>query len=337
MKIITLLTAIFLLTFPSFSGCGLYDWYFENDLEYFQNTENLKKSIKENTLDKLESVLSKNQDAPINIDDCELDLMSKACDHLYPNIVKFVLTKGFNPNTILKNGDSPLHKVVAGIFPYHTETEISRALEVISALIQHGAEIDSLNSDNNTPLVLASNSNKKVPILKYLLKKGANANAHGRNGTTPLLESAASKNLTGLKLLIDSGANIEGANELGATPLIEMANKGNLFLVEYFLKLGANINAKDTFGATPLIWAAFRNHVAVVKKLLSEGASLNEKTVKAIYFKKERSPFDLMLNYPQQYDIVASGYSALSIAKKYDSVQAAMLLEEAGAKETEDL
>ena len=57
--------------------------------------------------------------------------------------------------------------------------------DVAQLLLQHGADVDSRNNSNSTPLHIAS-LNGKVKVVRVLLKYGANSGAENKDRKTPL-------------------------------------------------------------------------------------------------------------------------------------------------------
>ena len=58
-----------------------------------------------------------------------------------------------------------------------------------------------------------------------------------------------------VKYLIEKGANIEAKDEYQKTPLHMASNYGKTDVVKYLVSKGANKNAKDKYGNTPYYWA----------------------------------------------------------------------------------
>lgn len=67
-------------------------------------------------------------------------------------------------------------------------------LEITKYLIEHGANIEAIDNEGKTPLILSS-FNGKMEVTKYLVEKGANLEAKKNNGWTPLISSSFNGNL----------------------------------------------------------------------------------------------------------------------------------------------
>lgn len=111
---------------------------------------------------------------------------------------------------------------------------------------------------------LASTTQQKVQIVKYLLKAKADPNARDSQGNTPLF-LARSEEMT--KTLVAAGAQVNAKNKKGQTPLhasmsmvhvdsavANMTGSHEFYMarINALINLGADVNAKDNEGLTPL-------------------------------------------------------------------------------------
>lgn len=106
-------------------------------------------------------------------------------------MVKLLVTHGADVNLAVRFG-SPLCFAAE-----------SGNLDVVKTLVAAGADVN-YNGYGGTPLDHAA----KITILKFLLRKGANVNAHGKYGATILFGAAYHNNIETVKLLLDNGAEI---------------------------------------------------------------------------------------------------------------------------------
>ena len=109
----------------------------------------------------------------------------------------------------------------------------------------------------------------ELPLLKNLLKLGAQVNAKDINGygQTPLMLASKLGNLEILYELIDHGANIDDTNIDGYSAMIIAAENGQMKIVEQLIKKGADLNASTKDGNTALILAAQKGQTLLVKGL----------------------------------------------------------------------
>lgn len=90
------------------------------------------------------------------------------------DIIELCLSKGANPNIVMKSSQTPV--MVAAEF---------NSPEIVKALINAGADVNASDSDGKTALIIASESNSKEAV-KVLLEEGADINHADNNGETAL-------------------------------------------------------------------------------------------------------------------------------------------------------
>ena len=183
----------------------------------------------------------------------------------------------------------------------------SGRLETANFLVETGASLDYARTDVGwTPLISAAYGNS-VPLVKFLLEKGANFNAANKNGetalhmtkspeiaklllekganidaadkdsSTPLLNAVKSeRNLDLAKLLVAKGAHVNAANSAGDSPLAEAIGWKTQEMTRILLEAGADAKIKDQLGNPLLCDAALAKDVATVKLLLEHGADPND-------------------------------------------------------------
>ena len=172
-------------------------------------------------------------------------------------------------------------------------------LEVISTLIDYGADVNLGDEDGRTPLHLAPGYSADfageevmdclydadvhardkdgmtplhwaakehwygTKIIERLLEEGADIRAHDSNDRT-LLHWASMSNLPEVvKFFLDKGLDIKALTKHGRTPLHEaMCNwDSRAAVAELLLNKGANIEVRDKFGMTPLHLAAIHTQL----------------------------------------------------------------------------
>ena len=221
---------------------------------------------------------------------------------LYPT-VKHLLEIGISPNRPNDEGHTPIHVLARADFDRETMNE----------LIKHGAKVDVVSKDDETPLHIAIRSNNldavkqllkhgarvnyerchefnplhfavqknNVPMVKELLKHGANVNALDESGDTPLHFAIMSKlvSVEVVTFLLQNGAKSDIDNEIYETPLILAVRYGKMEKLSKIIDHGADVNSvlTDSNGATILHYACQFEHTAIVKKLLTHGANINAK------------------------------------------------------------
>jgi ankyrin repeat protein len=143
------------------------------------------------------------------------------------------------------------------------------SLQFVRALVERGANVNArlekdapkapyaatlLKSEGSTPFLMAADR-ADVPLMRELLKLGADPLLPNADGSTPLMAAAG----------------------LGtANPLEEAGTEAEaLEAVHVLLEFGANVNAVDGNGDTAMHGAAYGNFPAIVELLAGRGADIN--------------------------------------------------------------
>lgn len=98
---------------------------------------------------------------------------------------------------------------------YVAEYNADRAL---IGLVSHGYEIDSLDNNKQSPLMIAI-ENKNVTIAKGLIELGADIEIRDSNERTPLMIACKVGSPELVDILIKNRANIEARSSLGDTAM----------------------------------------------------------------------------------------------------------------------
>ncbi|MCL2144046.1 MAG: ankyrin repeat domain-containing protein [Endomicrobia bacterium] len=171
----------------------------------------------------------------------------------------------------------------------------ARNPEIITILLEAGANIEEANKYGCTPLMLALKKNYANPdIAMALIKNKANANAVFRkkyddeDKMTPLLFAVSENSLNSprvIQALVDAGANADiKREEDGSTPLLLAARyAGNPEIINILVKAGSNIEEKNKYGYTPLMLAVRKNNS---NPQIAVALILNKAGVNAAFDKK---------------------------------------------------
>lgn len=211
--------------------------------------------------------------------------------------VKYLLANGANPNMLDNNGNTALHLAIksnklpilktllesgsdsqtdsASLYPFPLDifTLIKSAKKHKRSGIKVDFEIK--NKDGDTPLIYAV-WKENLPIIKELIKFGADVNGKGIEGITPLLvASSLCKTAEIPQILIDAGANVNEYTDTGMrNPLILASAFGKKDTVKLLLKRGVDINATNKMGETALFFAStLFFHQDLAKDLPEEDAT----------------------------------------------------------------
>lgn len=166
-----------------------------------------------------------------------------------------------------------------------------------------------------TPLWCAAVAGK-LPVVKCLVKKGANVNSVSDTGSTPVRSACFMTHLDIVQLLVSSGADILKANYNGGTCLINSVQ--SVPLCEYLLKHGADVNAQDIQLKTALHYAIQEHRFETTKLLLQYGADPHIKSrygddaLQTACIKVATQIFDFLIeNYSFSPERVAEAYEVL--------------------------
>ncbi|XP_056001360.1 uncharacterized protein LOC125655641 [Ostrea edulis] len=145
---------------------------------------------------------------------------------------------------------------------------------VVKLLLKAGADVNLQDASGNTPLITACKEGY-VMVVKELLEAGAIVDLLGRRGNTPLIAACKGGHASVVEELVKAGADVNLQNSWGDTPLIAACKEGHVNVVEELANAGADINLQDRAGNTAMIAACKGGHVIVVERLVKVGADVN--------------------------------------------------------------
>ena len=164
----------------------------------------------------------------------------------------------------------PLHKAV-----------YNGAYEICKLLLECNAKVNKQDSDNDTPLHLASDPQ----ICKLLIEKGAYVNAKNDSFHTPLQAVMALYQKATVdkgrhyfeifKLLLEHGADIDTQDDKGNSLLHMAVAVNDAEQIEFLLKKGARVNIINKWKNSPLHRAVIKKNHKSIQILLDHGADVN--------------------------------------------------------------
>jgi ankyrin repeat protein len=165
------------------------------------------------------------------------------------------------------DGDTPLH--VAAKFGQ---------LEAAQALVAAGADVNIKNTE--APFLpgdlwdIVGSNNHKDPV-DLLRVHGVNTEDN-KNGYTPLDMAAFSVHyMPMVKFLIDKGADVNAKSAAGATPLFWAVLRQQRDEVQYLVDHGADVNATDAYGDTILDMVLHLQYTTMLPILLAKDVDVN--------------------------------------------------------------
>ena len=156
--------------------------------------------------------------------------------------------------------------------PLHTATYFGHDA-VTSILIEHGANVAAIDSNQQTPLHLAAKSGHST-VTSILISHGAHMTDVDNNQQTPLHLAAKSGCTAIVSTLVEQGANTAAIDLNQRTPLHLAAYNGHSAAISILVKYGANITAIDMDQRTPLHLAVRSKVEAAIRVLLDLGADM---------------------------------------------------------------
>ncbi|GJQ75371.1 hypothetical protein Trydic_g23547 [Trypoxylus dichotomus] len=169
----------------------------------------------------------------------------------------------------------------AGNLPLHIEVMKNDFNEIRKQLIMLNVwrlPIDTINSNNLTPLHLAVVHNCDENIVSFLLDKGADIGCMDSEGNNSMHLAVFHNSPTLLRLLLqkasDTNFNFNNTfNYEGFTPLLLATIEDKMDMVKTFLEFHADPNVRDQkSGRTPLFHAVENDNLNMVQLLLHYGA-----------------------------------------------------------------
>ena len=139
-------------------------------------------------------------------------------------------------------------------------------VNILSLLLDKGAELDGSGDYGETPLHRAVN-NQKLKAVQFLLDRGANINARNSGGYVPLIFAVQYESVEFARMLLERGARTnENENNIRQAPLHFAVQEGKIQAVRLLLEHGADVNVLDKSGRIPSQYADQQE----ITELLSE-------------------------------------------------------------------
>ncbi|KAM3728609.1 Protein lin-12 [Dirofilaria immitis] len=180
-------------------------------------------------------------------------------------VVDCLLKNGADPTLVDEKDRTPLHHAVAVNIP-----------NIVQLLLDtRQVNVDALDEDNRTPLIICSKFDIRmgIEIAEMLLKAKADVACAGDksltkyDGRTALHFASQHANLDIIRLLIHNGANKDAQDSLDQTPLFLAASEGHLDAVECLINLGASKEITDQKERSPRDIAAEKEFRDIVHYL----------------------------------------------------------------------
>ena len=202
-------------------------------------------------------------------DNCNCTPLMKAVENGDKDVVAFLIDHGANVTIKDKCGYTALHRAC---IIYHDCSP-----EVLSCLIENGADVNLSTDKNRTPLMTACEYGH-VNTVTFLIEHGANVNLQDWTGLTAVHYAVrGSQACEILSCLMENGADVDAKTCGGLTPLMIAAERGDTKVATFLIEHGANVDLPDKIGATALCYALKcpGNLCEVGSCLIENGADIN--------------------------------------------------------------
>lgn len=153
--------------------------------------------------------------------------------------------------------------------------------KIVEALLNLGTNVDTMNGDRDTALVLACDKDN-VESIRLLVESGANVNYTESSIGTPLYLACQNENKAIVRYLVDRGVKINDASNYNReTALMQACRNLSKDIVKFLIQEGANVNVSNVYGVTPIslmcrcVGRDYDGAFRIAKLLIRSGADLN--------------------------------------------------------------
>ena len=146
--------------------------------------------------------------------------------------------------------------------------------------IRTDAKINARDEQNRTALMVAARWNRDSEVVSALLDAGADVNAREMFDFTALMYAAGHNTIEVINILLQAGAEVNAKEKNGMTVLMYVVKWSyrsipTSEIVNVLLDAGAEVNARDECGTTALMVAAAGYDAEIVAALLQGGSDAN--------------------------------------------------------------
>ena len=210
-----------------------------------------------------------------------------------PELVSAMLSKGADPKSTNRQGQTALHLACQASYP-QSVWDSDLGFRTFEQLLSKFDDVDLKDKQKETPLAKAIYSQSSARV-KSLIDRGADPNIetngkrYGLQDRSLVSIAASFGDADSVEALVNGGAKVNIVNAQGQTPLHSVAaNGGSVFgdpdeatikrftqTVEVLLAAKADPNTKNKDGQTPLALAASRDFFSAVELLVDKTDELN--------------------------------------------------------------
>lgn len=177
-----------------------------------------------------------------------------------PDVLRYLISKGANPNVVDQNGETPLHHAV----------KFGRD-EIFDILIALPVNLNAADQQGLTPLHYTLKWSQP-DMLQKLVSAKVDFSAVDQNGRNALHFAAMYSDLPAVSQLCTQGADINGRDNEGLTPLFWVDTPEAL---AEFVSRGADVNIVPNNGKTRLHEDLLFETPHLATQLIANGANIN--------------------------------------------------------------
>lgn len=190
------------------------------------------------------------------------------------DMVKVLLEAGSDPNHRRADDITPIIASAAGGYQ-----------EVTLALIDARANVNYRTIPEGLTALLAGCENGSLPIVDALLQAGADPNTLSEAGFSPLIIASSHGRLDIVRRLIESGADPDMPHPENVSALMYACSIGDESIVEYLLSLGkdrVNVNRAHSLGGTAIMEAVTVGSLPIYRMLITAGANASVQDLEGV-------------------------------------------------------
>lgn len=209
-----------------------------------------------------------------------------------PELVELLLTQGAEPNLQSFNGDTAMHAATWN------------CPNCINSLARAGANMNAMNDNMQTPLLVAAIKNPDA--IPLLIQNGADKNFAVPGNAISVLHMVANHGdsfYSAASKLLKLKANVNIRDAHNKTPLHFAAEKSSA-ITKLLLDSGADTEARDNKDLTPIFWALTNNDSMALEYLLMHKAHIDRNSLIAMWQVAKTSAKDKLINYPKLIELL---------------------------------
>jgi ankyrin repeat protein len=205
------------------------------------------------------------------------ELIQAAISRWDYEFVSLLLEKGVDPNVKSPNEIVAIQvaagRQLQGVSPEYYQVQ----QDIIRLLVRNGADIEIVDNDHRTPLMLAASIGNE-PALRGLLKFSPRLESKDWHGNTALMMAVVGNHVRCVRFLIEAGADVNVKEEAtGKTILMQSVSQDYRYgqdevITKLLISAGAKVNQEDKNGTTALMYAVQHGKKYAEELLIKAGA-----------------------------------------------------------------